>query len=384
VAGGEGFPHRGGWVAEGCFRESGRLPGKDFPMQDSQRRDRRIGYTRRDLGKLALATAVPLAAAPMMAAAKPNSQFGGVQVGVITYSFRALPGSAQETLQYCLDCGISAVELMSNVAESYAGAPLPQRPPFAMGPRPAAAPGAAQPRPPAGRPQLTPEQRASMQKAAEELSQWRAASSMDKYKEFRRMYEDAGVKIYCFKLPPTLNMPEAEYDYIWNVAETLGADHITMELPTEDALLERVATYAAKRKLAIAFHTHGQGGASGFDRALNASPYTALNLDVGHYYGVTGESPIPVIEKYWDRIKSLHLKDRKGPEFAGENRGPGSGGPNMPFGQGGTPLKEILQLMKRRNATFPATIEYEYNTPEGSSVIAEVKKCVDYFRSALA
>lgn len=341
-------------------------------------------YTRRDLGRIALAAS----ATPFLATAKPNSNFGGVQVGVITYSFRALPGSARETLSYCLECGISAVELMSNVAESYAGAPLPQRPPFAMGPRPASAPGAAAgtgPQPPAGgRPQLTPEQRAAMQKAAEDLSKWRVSASMEKYKEFRRMYEDAGVQIYCFKLPPTLSMPDAEYDYIWNVAETLGANHITMELPTEDALLQRVAEYAAKRKLAIAFHTHGQGGSSGFDRALSASPYTALNLDVGHYYGVTGESPIPVIEKYWDRIKSLHLKDRKGPEFASENRGPGGGGPNMPFGQGGTPLKEILQLMKRRKATFPATIEYEYNTPEGSSVLAEVKKCVEFCRAALA
>ena len=86
-----------------------------------------------------------------------------------------------------------------------------------------------------------------------------------------------------------------------------------MELPTDDALLARVAEYAAKRKLRIAFHTHGQGGASGFDKVLNASPYTALNFDVGHYYGVNGESPVPLVEKYHDRIASLHLKDRKGP-----------------------------------------------------------------------
>jgi sugar phosphate isomerase/epimerase len=206
---------------------------------------------------------------------------------------------------------------------------------------------------------------------------------MDKYKAFRKMYEDAGVKIYAFKLPPTMEMPDAEYEYIWNVAQTLGASHITMEMPTDGALLQRVADYAARRKLNIAFHTHGQGGAAGFDKLLAASKFTALNLDVGHFYGVNGQSPVPVVEKYHERIASLHLKDRKGPTSAGE-KGPGGGGPNMPWGQGETPLKEILQLMKKQKYKFPASIEYEYDTPPGSDVLTEVKKCVEYCRKALA
>ncbi len=157
-----------------------------------------------------------------------------------------------------------------------------------------------------------------------------------------------------------------------------------MELPTNDALLQRVGEYAAKRKLRIAFHTHGQGGDLGFDKALGASPYTALNLDAGHYFGVNGKSPVPVIEKYHDRIASLHLKDRKGPVSAGEKSGPGGGGPNMPWGQGETPLKDILQLMKKQKYKFPASVEYEYDTPEGSDVLTEVKKCVQYCKQALA
>jgi sugar phosphate isomerase/epimerase len=341
-------------------------------------------FTRRDFGKVAAAA---LPAASLLA--KPDSRFGGVQIGIITYSFRALPSSAEEVLKYCVDCGISGIELMSNVAESYAGAPLPAGRGFGPGGPPPGAPGApaapGQARPAGqGRMQMTPEQREAMRKRAEELAQWRLSVPMDKYKAFRKMYNDAGVKIYAFKLPPTLEMPDAEYDYIWNVAETLGANHITMELPTDDKLLQRVAEYAAKRKLNIAFHTHGQGGASGFDRVLAASKYTALNFDVGHYYGVNGQSPVPLVEKYHDRIASLHLKDRKGPSSASQNKGPGGGGPNMPWGQGETPLKEILQVMKRNKYKFPASIEYEYETPEGSDVLTEVKKCVQYCKDALA
>jgi sugar phosphate isomerase/epimerase len=311
-------------------------------------------------------------------AAKPNSRFGGVQIGIITYSFRALPGGAEETLRYCLDCGINGVELMSNVAESYAGAPI--RAGRGFGPGGPGGPGAGAG---GGRRTLTPEQQEAMRKAAEEMKQWRLSVSMDKYKAFRRMYEEAGVKIYAFKLPPTMSMSDQEYEYIWNVGETLGANHITMELPTDDALLQRVAEYASKRKLRIAFHTHGQGGASGFEKALGASKYTALNFDVGHYYGVNGQSPVPLIVQYHDRIASLHLKDRKGPSAA-ENRGPGGGGPNMPWGQGETPLKEVLQVMKKRKYRFPASIEYEYNTPQGSDVLTEIKKCVQFCKDALA
>ena len=80
-------------------------------------------YTRRDFGKIALATIPAASIARLMAAAQPNSVFGGVRIGAITYSFRALPGSAEETLKYCLDCGFSGIELMSPVAENYAGSP---------------------------------------------------------------------------------------------------------------------------------------------------------------------------------------------------------------------------------------------------------------------
>ncbi len=212
---------------------------------------------------------------------------------------------------------------------------------------------------------------------------------MDKFKAFRKMYNDAGVKIYAYKLEPNMTMSDGEYAYIWNVAQALGANHVTMELPTDDKLLARVAAYAEKRKLRIAFHTHGQGGSSGFDRVLNASKYTALNLDVGHYFGVNGESPAPLVEKYADRIASLHLKDRAAPPpataptGAEAGRGGGRGGANMPWGQGGTPLKEVLLLMKKKKYKFPGSIEYEYQTPQGSDTLTEITKCVEYCKNIL-
>jgi sugar phosphate isomerase/epimerase len=105
---------------------------------------------------------------------------------------------------------------------------------------------------------------------------------------------------------------------------------------------------------------------------MNKSSYNAINLDVGHYVAGTNQSPVPLIRKYHDRILNLHLKDRKM-----------NNGENMPWGQGDTPLKEILQLIRDENYQFMATIELEYPIPEGSNSVTEVRKCMDFCRNAV-
>jgi sugar phosphate isomerase/epimerase len=311
-----------------------------------------MNITRRDLGRWAVA-ALPATAF----AAQPKSTWGGVHIGMVSYSYRALPGSAEQVASYCVNSGVDAVEMMSQTVEAFAGSPAKPFAPLPRGTQP------------------TPEMIAERKKMAAEVAEWRLKQPMDKFKAFRKVFEDMGVKVYGFKLPPTLEMPDAEYAYIWNVAEALGSDQITMELPEDDKLLARVAAYAAKRKRTIAFHTHGQGGTRDFDKVLAASPYTALNFDVGHYYGITGESPVPVVEKYHARIASLHIKNRKGPA---------DGSANVAFDVPGTPVKELLLLMKQKKYKFPASVEFEYPVPEGSDVLTEVKKCVDYCKNVLA
>src|SRR5438128_1928443 len=150
-----------------------------------------MNLNRRDFGKLGLAAA----AAPLgTLMAKVDSNFGGVQIGTITYSYRAEKGTgdAQQLLKMIVDSGVSAVELMPPAAENFAGSPAAQLPGGSGGPgsgggRGPGGRGSGQPR------QLTPEQIA----ARETLRKWRLSVSMDKFKEFRKLYNDAGVSIYC-------------------------------------------------------------------------------------------------------------------------------------------------------------------------------------------
>jgi sugar phosphate isomerase/epimerase len=112
-----------------------------------------------------------------------------------------------------------------------------------------------------------------------------------------------------------------------------------------------------------------------WDTALAQSSYNGINFYVGHFAAAVSQSPIPFIEQHHDRITSLHLKDRK----FGTN-----GGKNTPWGQGDTPLKEILQLVKTKKYKVPASIELEYPIPEGSSTVGEIKKCLQFCKDALA
>ena len=316
----------------------------------------RRDLTRRDLGRLALA-AIPVRGL----LAKPNSNFDGVQIGAITYSYRSMPGAddAVALLKYIVDSGISAIELMAPAAENYAGSPASAGRGGGGG----------------GRAPLTPEQRAARQARAEELKKWRLSVSMDRYKAMRKMYNDAGVDIYAFKLEPNPDMSDEEFEYIFHVAQTLGASHVTRELSGDTAFTQRLGDFAARKKMVVAYHAHTQATMTAWDVVLAQSPGNAINLDCGHYVAGTSQSPIPLIRKHHARIASMHLKDRK----KGIN-----GGANLPWGQGETPIKEILTMMRQEKYRFPASIELEYQIPEGSNAVVETSKCVRFCRDALA
>ena len=112
-----------------------------------------------------------------------------------------------------------------------------------------------------------------------------------------------------------------------------------------------------------------------WDTALELSPGNAINLDCGHYFAGTGESPIPLILRRHDRIASMHLKDRK--KLCHDRS------ENMPWGQGDTPIKDVLQCLKKNRWAIPVGIEFEYLVPDGSTWDAEIAKCVKYGKEAL-
>ena len=288
---------------------------------------------------LAAALALPRSAP---AAGKPNSVFGGVRIGCITYSYRSMANTADETLKALLDGGLSEVELMGGPIQQFAGIP------GGGGKKAKDAPAPAKP---------TDEQR---------------TAQLAKCRELRKIYNDAGVNIHIHKMGFG-SSSEEDIDFSFQVAKALGCVGVSLER-SED-MARKLAPFAEKHKIWVAFHNHTNNYPvmDKPDPILEIGPYIGFNFDIGHYVaGSKGLSPIPVIEKYHDRIVSLHLKDRT------------ADGGNLPWGQGTTPIKEVLHLIRKEKWTFPADIELEYKIPEGSNAVAEVGKCVQFCKAALA
>ena len=306
---------------------------------------------------------------------KPNSLVNGVQIGVITYSFRDMPDqSAEATLQYVLDSGVSAIELMGGPAELFAGAPrnpVNMRTLFPLM------------RKRTEKQELTTDEQTQLADAEAqlkayrtELALWRQSAPMAKFEQLRKLYNGAGVTIYGFKPDAFgLQATDADINYGMRAAKLLGANQVTLEHPANEGHTLRLGQLAQKHGIRVGYHGHEQQTPTFWDTALSQSPANALNLDLGHYIAAGQPDPLGLVRKQHARIASMHIKDRQTPAH-------GKG--NLPWGQGDTPLKDVLTLMREQKYTFPATVELEYQIPAGSSSVAEVKKCVEFCRSILS
>lgn len=365
-------------------------------------------YSRRDFGRVALAglpAAGLLGRGALTSAfqAKPNSVWGGVPFGIFApYRFGPEASDLDGALAALVKFGVSQTELSNAVVERYAGAP--QAAARAGGPAPAPAPAPAATAAPAmspapgaipcvngvpapatttarggggggGRAAQSPEQQAAARAQAEATTKWRTAVPMSKFADVRRKFADAGVTIYAFRFTLTAEMADAEYDYAFNAAKALGASQITMELPANPALSKRIGDAASKHGVNVGYHLHTTASMTAWDEAMAQSPRNGLQLDIGHYVAGTGQSPVALIEKHHSRIFSMHLKDRK--KLCHDSS------ENMPWGQGDTPIKDVLQVLKKNKWAIPVGIEFEYNVPAGSTWDAEIAKCVAFAKAAL-
>jgi sugar phosphate isomerase/epimerase len=320
---------------------------------------------------------------------KPDSTFGGVPIGAITYSFRSLPGTnAEDTLDYLLQCGLSHCELMSGPIEESAGAPtvnfmeiiaefMPERPQE----QGEGAPGGERDSVPEGerqrqRFQMPPGAREAIEEKQKELTEWRKnITSMDQFKEIRDMYNKAGVNIHIVKFDNigADSVSPEEHEYMFNVAKTMGAKGITTEL--DEMKAKKLAPLAQKHGIAIAFHNHTQLTPTTYSEGPYFSYGKSImaNLDIGHYAAGTGQSPLPLVKELAEqnRLLSIHLKDRT------------FGGDTVPFGEGDAQVAEILQLIRKNKWNIYCDIELEYPIPEDSDAIIETGKCVEFCKKVL-
>lgn len=281
-------------------------------------------YTRRSF----LTTA---SAAAVSAAVKPDKNFQGVVLGVQTYSLR--DRNADAALTALQQLKVSTVEMFSGHAEPFE--------------------------------RSTPR---------EEVRQWRLTVPLSHFKELRKKYNDGGVTIHAYNYSFRDDFTDKEMARGFEFADALGARVITASSNVSTA--RRVDPFAKKAKIRVGMHNHSRIVANEFatpEDFLSAmkgmSKYICINLDIGHFVAANFQ-PVQFMEEWYSRIVTLHIKDRK------RNQGP-----NLPFGDGDTPISDVLKWLKANRIAIPANIEYEY---KGADTVAEIGKCLDYCRKVVA
>ena len=328
--------------------------------------------TRRNFGKLAVAgipaVSLALSASWASAATKPNSKIDGVQLGAQTYSFRDLP-TIDDVLHALVTAGLSSCELFSPEIEPGGVAAV-------MGPlvRPRAPGGAS----PTDGQQMMAEYQAWTQspeykKHRQDVRQWRISTPMGYFNGIRKKFNDAGVDIYAYNQSFSDDYSDDEINKAFDDAHALGAKFINTSSTV--SIAKRLVPFVEKQQFRVAFHGHSSADPDAFAStqsfltAFSLSKYFWANLDIGHYVAWGGD-PVQFIKDHHDRIDNIHLKDRK------KNQGP-----NTEWGQGDTPIRDVLQLLKSTQWPIAAFIEYEY-AGKGSST-EEVAKCYSYAKKCL-
>ena len=338
-------------------------------------------------------------------AQRPSSVIRGVRIGIVSGSL----GTPAGIIPAMQAIGLSQIELLSTHAEALAGAPAaggggggggtrdggpaaaPQLNADGLLPRCAGMQMVIDPPPSAaagrggrgGNP--SPEQQA----AQERLQAWRRATTAETWRGVRRQFEQAGIEIPIlwaslgFQGAPT---SDEDIDYAFRMAQGLGVRQMSgsSTLP----IAKRIAEAANRYKMLWAGHTQDNvndpdqfTSPASYEALLALSPYFRINLDIG-YFTAAGHDAVAFLRQHHARVIDVHLKDKK--------RAKSLGGAvtsntlnNYPWGQGDTPIREVVQLIAREKWDIPVNIEYEYGCRTTADAVTEIRRCYAYVRDSL-
>lgn len=272
-----------------------------------------------------------LAGALAVAAPKLQSVFNGVTVGVHSYSFRDRP--LDRAIEAMLQLGVAECDL-----------------------------GGIHIEPPRGGKDYQ-----------EKLRAFRLSVPIAEFEKIGAKFRAAGIRVANY----TYNFrggPDRELDRGFEMARALGAASLAMT--TRVSLAPQIDAAAKRARMRAGLHNHSRiqpdelATPEDFTAALRgASEYLSVTLDAGHFFAA-GFDPVEFIRKNHGRILSLHLKDRKKDQ-----------GSTVAYGEGDTPIREMLRLIRDNKYKIPAYIEHEYQAPDP---VEEVRGALDYCRRALA
>jgi sugar phosphate isomerase/epimerase len=308
--------------------------------------------SRRELGSL-------VAGLPLAGAMRSLAPGDPLVVGVTTSSFRDLP---RVTGRDNLDAVIAAVRAAGAQHIELAFTNVEPAPPTTA---PVMGGSAAYPR----RVVLTPEEITRTNAAArEQLRSWRTGAAPGAFDSMRRKLTAAGLTVHGCAVTYDDSCTDAEIDATFRHAKAFGAT--TVASPLTMAMASRLVPFAERHQLFVAIHNQpdrnpsGHIDAAGLGQALALSPRLRLKLDVGNLTA-SNRDAIAEMRQCAARVSYVLLRDRLR-----------NGGASQPFGEGDTPIRDVLVLLTQSVSPISALVEYDYVGLRPSS--AEVAACLAY------
>jgi sugar phosphate isomerase/epimerase len=201
------------------------------------------------------------------------------------------------------------------------------------------------------------------------------------FKAVRRKLDGAGIAVnaYCVNFPADAS--DEHLDRAFRGAGLLGTRVMTSS--TEQPVVPRLDQWCRRYEVRLGLHNHWLGdawfkgdksinfeGPADWARALEGrSQLLGINLDIGHF-SASGHDAVAYFREHHARIFSLHVKDRD-KDAAHTYR---------EFGEGATPIAEVLRLAREVKFRYPANIEYEMDEKDPTE---GVRRSFEYVKRIL-
>ena len=182
----------------------------------------------------------------------------------------------------------------------------------------------------------------------------------DGFRAAKRKFDEAGITVsaYCANFPAEAT--DEHLERAFRGAALLGTKVMTSSV--EQPIVPRLEQWCRKHQVRMGLHNHWLGdkwfkgdksinfeGPADWARALEGrSEYLGINLDIGHF-SASGHDPVPYFREHHGRIFNLHVKDRDKDADHSYRK----------FGEGATPIAEVLRLARDLKFRYAANIEYE-------------------------
>ncbi|HMD82534.1 MAG TPA: TIM barrel protein [Anaerolineales bacterium] len=218
--------------------------------------------------------------------------------------------------------------------------------------------------------------------AREKLREWRINTPPDYYQAIRSEFDQAGVSIFTYYVNMDvsyqnnfIDYTDEEIDATFKAAKILGAQGCIGSQGLNAT--RRLAPFPRKYDMFMSVHNHSNlsdpdaiNTEESFVKAFAFSPEIMATFDTRHFTAANGDC-LAFLERHHERIRNIHLGDRR------KNQGR-----SAPFGEGDTPIIEILRMVKDNKWPITVMLEFEHGTLRTS--VKEVQLMFDYCKRALA